>query len=97
MMDFLTPANLIQIVAYAVLTTAVVVSTRLEGKANRDSLAQLSQWMTDHEKRELADIDKLRASVDQAIKNNSDAHATIAQELGRLAGKIDNGDLMKRK
>ena len=81
----------IQLIAYAVLVTAVIVNTRGEAKRNAEVIAGLQQWLIDHAASEKADLNALDTKFTTHARENVKAHSEIVKELGRLGGKIDNG------
>ena len=85
--------TVIQLIAYAVLITGVIVSLVWQGNATR-------RWLSDHERRENARIKSIERRQDNESKENRKDHNRMIRAMGRLEGSIlgkalidlDNGE-----
>lgn len=77
----------VQLIAYAVLVTAVIVTMRADAKRNREVVLEMKKYLDSH----AANMLRLDEKVQHHSHENAKGHAEILTELGRLGGKIDNG------
>lgn len=85
----------IQILAYAVFVTGLIVTMKAENKRNREcsesnqkAITDLAGWLERHENRENVRIGSLHERISKITEKNTESNAEIIRAIGRLEGKI---------